>query len=300
MEPFTPGKLPRIHANTKGRPNLAQLCKQLSLPMRTNIGELKPYFDDFLASHELTGTLKSDLDELRREPGSNFPWIEPLQYTIFRNESYILQLIGTDKPKSDSRLKSTQSSQLWGMVTSPASVEFQLFNFPPDVNVGVFDPGLRLVRGDKFNLFAKDPSVIVNAPDVLEINPHGRAMALVLVEVPSFPYVWEFDRQSLEPLLVSAVSPAITRLEVAVDVVAMLSQGSCESDGINEQAKMVLNELTRSPYHFVRWKATQALFKLDRVAGLSAVEQALRDPHPEVRQAANTSWARIENQSVAN
>ncbi len=60
------------------------------------------------------------------------------------------------------------------------------------------------------------------------------------------------------------------------------------------RAVPLISSLADHPSHAVRWAVVQALGRLDPQAALQHLRQAVNDPHPHIRNAAQKTLARLE------
>jgi HEAT repeat protein len=81
-----------------------------------------------------------------------------------------------------------------------------------------------------------------------------------------------------------AVDNSASRLEFVISMMCVMKDRS---------SLPALEGLSAHPAHFVRWAAVQALFRLDRERGITALRNALADRHEHVRNAASRSLAKI-------
>lgn len=92
------------------------------------------------------------------------------------------------------------------------------------------------------------------------------------------------------PLYATAASQHLSRLQHACNYMAHFGD-----------AEMVppLQELTRHPAHFIRWKAAEALLNLDFDAGRRIVDKLRSDPHPHIADAARLAWTQLQHANIA-
>ncbi len=88
---------------------------------------------------------------------------------------------------------------------------------------------------------------------------------------------WAFYRQTLKPWQVTASDAVSSRQDYMIKVLREIG---------NEDSISVLENLTISPYHYIRWSAIQAVASLDTQAGIRLLKNAICDPHPHIRASA--------------
>lgn len=114
--------------------------------------------------------------------------------------------------------------------------------------------------------------------DVLDVAPIGAGGMLLSVSGAALGgFTWDFDRQSLRALSITALNGLDSGLETIVELLGAVRAPA---------AAPLLEKLSRHPMHFIRWKAIQAMHNIDEARGLELARAALSDPHPEVRMLA--------------
>lgn len=98
------------------------------------------------------------------------------------------------------------------------------------------------------------------------------------------------DSNTGSALYATAANQRLSRLQHACDYMAHFGDPALTAP---------LQELTRHPAHFIRWKAAEALLNVDFDAGWHAVSQLRSDPHPHVADAARLAWTQLQHASVA-
>ena len=128
--------------------------------------------------------------------------------------------------------------------------------------------------------------VALAGEDILEIVPPRSSETISLAAWILSPqtqrFLWEYDRQSGEPVSFCNASQDETRLQYALKFLAML-----EGD---EQTPQIVGALVSHENHAVRWDAVRALLGIDPAHGKRALRNAMNDAHPHVAAAARKTW----------
>jgi hypothetical protein len=166
---------------------------------------------------------------------------------------------------------------------SAGGINFDLYALPEAFDERIFDRAKKVRKVESFQgmsrpVVAKHVEQIIDYVGI-EILPR---IAIRLAFNPVGFYEWGFNRQTLHAETMTSLSFNDSGIAGVLDL--MISMG-------NERTSLVLERLIEHREHFVRWKAIQALAKVDGARGRSAVETALTDPHPDIRAAAQKTLA---------
>ncbi len=102
--------------------------------------------------------------------------------------------------------------------------------------------------------------------------------------------VTRHDSSTGQVIYAAAASQCLSRLQHACEYIANFGDVTLVP---------VLQTLLRHPAHFIRWKAVEALLNVDLEIGLRALDALREDPHPHIMAAANTAWARFQQDYTA-
>ena len=103
---------------------------------------------------------------------------------------------------------------------------------------------------------------------------------------PQGNFEWAFARDTLSASSITTTLYGESNLLGIIDLMAQVG---------NVRSGDLLVRLLDHPLHFVRWRALRSLVSLRKSNTLSYLEQAARDPHPEVRTAAARSLVLVRS-----
>jgi hypothetical protein len=173
--------------------------------------------------------------------------------------------------------------------THPGSIEVRRYKTPPGFDPGQYSSETRLELDTHFRQTSGDPAILHDGEsDVLDLGRGGpSAEPQFILSVGSAPlggFTWDFDRTSLHATGVRAMNGLDSGLETIVEFLGTIRA---------QAALPLMDKLSRHPRHFIRWKAIQAAYGIDRDRGLEMARLALSDPHPEIRSLAATALERF-------
>jgi hypothetical protein len=122
------------------------------------------------------------------------------------------------------------------------------------------------------------------------VATHGDVWLLQLVLSEHQPLVRHFAKDTMQLVGTSSANFHASRIEFVLDLFKRFRHV--------EAADIVDAIGTTSRFHFVRWKAVQTLLHLDIARGRTALERALADSHPQVRQAASKTISNLAKNSL--
>jgi HEAT repeat protein len=108
-----------------------------------------------------------------------------------------------------------------------------------------------------------------------------------MVRLNYAPYAtetWFFEKSTLTSVFASAVLADYSSLVTLCRVF-----GAQQDQG----AKPFVEELARSPAHFVRWAAVQAMGRIDGDRAREMIEERCHDPHPHIQAAALSALKKL-------
>jgi hypothetical protein len=140
-----------------------------------------------------------------------------------------------------------------------------------------FDRNARLRHCGSAALQPGEWIIVRGGREVASLDQVSGARFLSLCLAPRFPIDWVFDRSTLAPIAQSVAHVDDSQLITCLEVAEWLK---------SEPLRKVAEDLTDHPAHFVRWKAVQALSRIDPQAALPHIHAAIEDRHPSVRAAA--------------
>lgn len=148
-----------------------------------------------------------------------------------------------------------------------------------------FDLDARLQRLDSHEC-DQDSFVFKRIDDVVDFHDFSNLPAIFvrLTRAPRDSFEWAFDRSTLQARSYSTVHLAESNMCGIMDLLSQYGEGD---------AVPLLAQFVEHPLHFVRWKAVQAVGRLDRGQGLELARRCLEDGHPHVRSAARSTMAAV-------
>jgi hypothetical protein len=227
-------------------------------------------FERELLNHELS---RMTQDGFYTPASSTETWM-----TVIECELFTLKLILLDQQRTRPHRTYDIVENYMLCMLGPGPVELELFHQPSPFPHDVLDRSKRLIPGARTQL---EPGAIYPlraAEDVPLLLSTGRPSLLVSFNSrPVLNICWEYVLDTLLPDKMIAAQPTSCRLEQATWVLAEMKDSS---------AIPALGGLLEHEQHHVRWAAIRAVMRLDQMAGMKLLRQALGDPHPYIRNAA--------------
>ena len=142
----------------------------------------------------------------------------------------------------------------------------------------LFSTGMS-IRHSATELVSDARPVLKSLNDITDLHSFTNkpTVFLRLSQKPKGDFEWAFDRGSLKSKFHSTLRLAESNLCGLFDLIAEID---------DPRSKEILGMFAEHDYHFVRWKAVQAIGRCDSKLGLELAQLATKDPHPHVRQAA--------------
>jgi hypothetical protein len=175
-------------------------------------------------------------------------------------------------------------------VLGPAPLPLALHLVPPARVADLFDANLGLTRQSMQWWPAGSSILLESGRHVAEFGIVTDTLVLRLVRKQLASVVWVYEAASLQAMFSVAADLQASRMRTAITLLQQLSARL----GADADTLANLQQLSNHPLHYVRWAAIQTLFALDRPLGTQALEVALHDAHPHVRNAAQRSWQRLQ------
>jgi hypothetical protein len=249
-------------------------------PLLKEIADTRSFVD--ILNTALSGVVSSGkLNDLRVTGGGYIILAQkgPLALLLIRNARvpktllldplHSLQILLDDRPLSYSRYSVDGS--------------FDPSVFSEDVGLKL-DSRKRLDNGEVVSKDARSEIV-----DYLFDSDQPASM-LRLTYGPIGAYEWEFDRESLKAVSISMNDPANNSIYALCELLAEI--------GFEGSIDHLIPLLSHEGYE-IRWRAIQAIGKINPQMGVSLIEKALEDPHPHVRTAATHTLAGLQVQTEA-
>jgi hypothetical protein len=274
-----------------------------------SVDRFAPALQEIVDSHEIPALLRNHLERYSSDPRYT-PVVASNEYVHILTNDLCQLYIGTLQPAQTSRrvMFTSPCNFLFAPISRGAELRVVRYRLPNDWRGDQYEPAAQLTLVDEFTVGAGQLVNISRNGACLDGQGDGVAGDLYLhdfiVDAPivwlrlasqaSAPYQWVFDKDTLRPSFMSCSSVAHTRNETIIGLLNSFQEsGSFKDDYLD-----VLQELTRSPLHHIRWSATQALFSANMERGLQAVDNMAKDPHPQVMRAAHASIQQLKQAGV--
>jgi len=143
-----------------------------------------------------------------------------------------------------------------------------------------------LVEIERNSLHEGDMWAINGRSEVSDLNSVNAECPLLatLSGVKLGGLCWTFDRAKLTAWYATSIDYEVTSMVTIADLLGRLRD------------RTALEPLSRlydeSPHHYARWSAVKNIGLIDKKLGIDFLKRSLRDPHPEVRQAAERTLTR--------
>jgi hypothetical protein len=247
-------------------------------------------FEEFFRSEFLPNFLAGELLKIKNERDYDEVQSDD-ELEIVRGEGFRISM---GKIKASSPLVNGYSeivcyaSDFMYCNLGPEALEVELFKFPSDRNIEYFE---RNVRPIAIGRRTQKKGEIVKARagvDVLKVLPPScNTFQIYAVSLkPQVPLLWHFDAASLHPKYCTSASPMSSRIQTGIDILVRMN---C-LDAIPE-----ITNAIKSNDHFVRWTAIASVACMDENKGAQLLRNALNDPHPDIRSAAESALHMLES-----
>lgn len=280
----------------EGCPHLDRLASALEasggeLASVPAAGEL---LDEFLDSGELNIVLRKELENLAR--GDSFVRPPAWERMVVYQSVEFSVTIERKMPRAPASL----------MINLPSAAEFRLcgnsgaaaanvYRLPETCDMSRLDKSV-VLRCLRSTVLGPDNRAVSGATlDVVDIEVLSPIVLLTLSERRLQPYIWAFDRQTQEPLIVASPDQSYIRCITLMEMLADFPGTMVSTDLATE----ILQQYGRHERHFVRWKACQTLAKINLAAARPLIESLTRDPHQNVRSAAMKAAQRLAQLDMA-
>lgn len=168
--------------------------------------------------------------------------------------------------------------ELYGVIAGSAT--FERYRLSKCADVSVLDSDARLVADPPMTLTPKCQYVSAEAwVDVLDI--HGEGILLRLESAPIYPVCWFYERRTKSAKGLISARALDSKIQESLKILSQI--------GSKRDADICI-ELSRHSSHWVRWEAIRTVNALGHEMAADLLQQALNDPHPEVREAARAAF----------
>jgi HEAT repeats len=162
------------------------------------------------------------------------------------------------------------------------------YRLPDDFKNDVFDPGLRLEPAGTVKVGRHELLRLETDRFAYDFHISQPIPVLRFVSAAQRPLEWLFSKNTLQAWQANDADLSSTQLRVAAYVLGKIAHHSSVAP---------LRELAAHPNHAVRWAAIQNLGRLSRSEALVKIRQAINDPHPHVRRAAQKTLDQLDKRA---
>lgn len=211
------------------------------------------------------------------------------QYTLYSNSQYSLDLRLDVKEKSktvDPRIF-VGSTRIVLANLGAGTIVYEMYKTPEDFHPEIFDPKSKLIPNGIVEL---KPGSIISINGLCEaaraINMTDDCLQLALISAPIRSQNTIFDSKTLLPIYNSSASTKSSRIIYSMDLLRIMG---------SESSVDVIEEYTKHKDHFVRWEAVRNLFALSEERGVAVMKKLVDDPHPHIRDSAQSFLVNYSN-----
>lgn len=162
--------------------------------------------------------------------------------------------------------------------------EYRMYQVPVTCRRDVFDEQYEPVLVESCVRRPGELLRISAGVDVIDWKIDRPVVLLRFIAAPSEAIQWTYKKDPVRPWFVASVDPGATQISALCAYFSALK---------HEEAVVPILGLLEHRNHQVRWEATQALWRIDRDAGLHALQRCHGDTHPHVRRAAEKTQLRL-------
>lgn len=246
-------------------------------------------FDDgiaeFVASRTLQRLLQAESERVRDDPDFRPPQAVPARLTLYEDSACRVDLVVVlpNGAGAGAMHYSDSASAIHVRLDRRDDLHMHAYTARAATRNDVFDPEARLELIGATAMGSSHRMLV--APDRVTVHEFRAERAVVCLRIASvheLPYVWGFDRADGVARMMYPTDIRASRVSLALDYL----QATGHPDVA--EACTVLRE---SPWHFLRWRATQLLAAAERVPLRELLARAVDDDHPEIRAAARRALA---------
>lgn len=162
------------------------------------------------------------------------------------------------------------------------------YRLPVGFRNDVFDPSLRLEPAGTVAVAAGEPLRLETGTYAYDLHISRDMPLLRFASTALRPLEWLFGKSTLQAWQANDAELSSTQLRVAAYVLGKIAHHSSVAP---------LRKLSSHDHHAVRWAAIQNLGRLSRTEALVKIREAVNDPHPHVRRAAQKTLDQIDKRT---
>ena len=242
------------------------------------------HFDDvvaeFVASRTLQRLLLAESARVRDDPDFCPPQAVPARLTLYEDSACRIDLVRV-LPKGadvDAMHYSDSASAIHVPLDRRDDLHVHAYIARAATRNDVFDPEVRLASIGATTI-GKSHRILVTADRVTvhELCAERAVVCLRIASMDELPYVWGFDRTDSVARMMCPTDVRASRVSLALDYLQAT---------VHPDVARACTVLRDSPWHFLRWRATQLLAATELVPLRELLARAVNDEHPEIRAAA--------------
>lgn len=238
------------------------------------------------ASGSVSEWLNEHLKLLSQQPAADGDWASK-EVVLHRGHGWNVSVALLDVPRRYIHALATIGVCV-PLGGAPLTVE--RYCLPEVFRNDVFDPAVRVTPLDHVTV-AKNEALQLDTRRMAYYFQVPQPVAMLRIEsAPVRPLEWLFSRQTLQAWQANDSTLAYTQLRVAAYVLGKVAHQSSIAP---------LRKLAEHSHHAVRWAAIQNLGRLNRSEALIKIREAVNDPHPHVRRAAQKTLDIFEGKGRA-
>lgn len=259
--------------------------KELAKGDASSFWGLRALLSDFVVGGGLTDAINDQVMRLRADPHYTNEW-SALELFIHKERSWSISIAVLDAPR---RYIHAISELAFFVPLNKAGLKAKRYALPESYRNDLFDPAVSLTPAGEISAEPLEPLALESDRYAYDFQPTEATPVARLMTAPVKPLEWLFSKATLQAWQANDADIAFTQLRVAAYVLGKVAhQSSVEP----------LKKLSAHPHHAVRWAAIQNLGRLNRSEALVKIREAVSDPHPHVRRAAQKTLEQIQKRST--
>lgn len=267
-------------------PNVAEFLGRVQRTFRTtnpeSFWDCDEAFRRLAASQFLAEVVNQEMQRLSKENHYVGNWL-PAELVLHRGGGLALSVSVLEAPL---RYIHTLPHHAMYAPVGRTSLVYNRYRLPDAYRNEVFDPTLALIPDSPGSVAPGNVLLARCGEFAYDFMVERPVPLLKFVTTAIHPLEWLFTRDGLRPWQANDADLTFTQLRVAADVLGKFAHQSSLGP---------LKMLTQHPHHAVRWAAIQNLGRMNRSEAVTRLQEAVNDPHPHVRRAAQKTLDRLKN-----
>lgn len=233
-----------------------------------------------LASGAVRRAVDEELRRLIRSAYYLGDW-QPRQLTLHRADHWSVSVALLDRPR---QYVHTSPYLAYFAPIGRQALAYDLYELPAVYRNDVFDPSVRLQRAGTGRAAPGELLSIQSQQYAYDFLIDEPVLVVKLQTAPYQPLEWLFNKETLYAWQANDSDVRATQMRVAAYLLGKMAHPSSAEP---------LELLTTHPHHAVRWAAIQNLGRLSRKQAIAKLNEALQDPHPHIRRAAQKTLQQL-------